>query len=326
MLLTINKLSKQYDRGKVKALIDVSLQLKAGKVYAILGESGSGKTTLARLIAGLESPDQGKIYLNGKLISSDSQHLPAEKRSIGFVFQNYALFPHLNITKNVGYGISDLPNKTEVVDEMLRLVNLEGYGNRYPHELSGGQQQRVALARALALKPPLILLDEPFSNLDSSLRIDLRTEIFRILQQTGVCSVFITHNAEDAMAIADEVMILKDGQLLQQASPEILYQQPATPYVASLFDTLVEMSAILLEQFGFAPVPTNRYYLRSHHFSSNQPSDYNLNALVTQTTFMGQYYHAEVAVGDQTLGIHFSEKPAENHIKLGWQESDLLIF
>ncbi|MEM6845121.1 MAG: ABC transporter ATP-binding protein [Bacteroidota bacterium] len=326
MLLTINNLSKHYDRGKVKALDDVSLQLEAGKAYSILGESGSGKTTLARLIAGLESPDQGQIYLNDDLISSESYHLPAEKRSIGFVFQHYALFPHLNVTKNIEYGISNLSNKTAVVNEMLHLVDLEGYGNRYPHELSGGQQQRVALARALAPKPRLILLDEPFSNLDSSLRIDLRTEIFDILQKTGVCSVFITHNAEDAMAIADEVIMLKDGRLLQQASPETLYQNPATPYVAQLLDTLVEMPAALLEQFGYAPTSTNHYFLRSHHFTYNQPSDYSAKASVTNTTFMGQYYHTEVTVGDQVVSIHCSEKPTENHLEVGWRESDLLIF
>lgn len=326
MLLNINSLYKNFDQGKVKALSDVSLQLQAGKTYSILGESGSGKTTLARLIAGLECPDQGQIYLNGDLISSESHHLPAEKRSIGFVFQHYALFPHLNIFKNIEYGISNSPNKKEVVNEMLRLVNLNGYGGRYPHEISGGQQQRVALARALAPKPRLILLDEPFSNLDSTLRIDLRTEIFGILQKTGVCSVFITHNSEDAMAIADEVIVLKDGCLLQQASPETLYQRPATPYVAQLFDTLVEMPATLLELFGYTPKSTNHYFLRDHHFSCNEPADYSVTASVTNTAFMGKYYYVEVTAGDHVFCIHCQKKPTEKHIKVGWRETDLLVF
>ena len=326
MLLHIKGLYKYFDRGKVKALSDVSLQLQAGKTYSILGESGSGKTTLARLIAGLESPDQGQIYLNNDLISSESYHLPAEKRSIGFVFQHYALFPHLNIAKNIEYGISNLPDKKERVNEMLRLVNLKGYGSRYPHEISGGQQQRVALARALALKPRLILLDEPFSNLDSTLRIDLRTEIFDILQKTGVCAVFITHNSEDAMAISNEVIVLKDGCLLQQASPEILYQQPATPYVARLFDTLVEMPVTLLELFGYTPKSASDYFLRSHHFSLNTPSDYCVNASVINTAFMGKYYYTEVTVGDHTFCIHSQTKPTKKQVLIGWSARDLLVF
>ncbi|MEM9337102.1 MAG: ABC transporter ATP-binding protein [Bacteroidota bacterium] len=326
MLLKIDHLSKHFDGGKVKALNDVSLQLASGKSYAILGESGSGKTTLARLIAGLESPDQGEIYLNDVLIGSESHHVPVEKRAIGFVFQHYALFPHLTIRENITYGISNLGNKKQVVEEMLELVNLEGYGARYPHELSGGQQQRVALARALATKPGLIILDEPFSNLDSTLRVDLRTDIFGILQKTGVCSVFITHNSEDAMAIADEIIVLSDGRLLQQAKPEIMYSSPTTPYVARLFDPLIKLTSSLLEQFRYQPKPDARYFLRTHHFSFDATMDFHAKASIRSSTFMGKHYQIEIAIGNDTFYVASPQKPSETQVEIGWMEKDLMVF
>ena len=166
MLLNIEHLSKYFDAGKVQALADVSLHTVAGKTYSVLGESGSGKTTLARLIAGLERPDNGTIYLDDTLISSDAMHLAPEKRAVGLVFQNYALFPHLNVAQNIAYGLRNqmTSQREETIRGSLDLVNLQGYQQRFPHELSGGQQQRVALARALALRPKLLLLDEPYSN------------------------------------------------------------------------------------------------------------------------------------------------------------------
>ncbi|MEL7248656.1 MAG: ABC transporter ATP-binding protein [Bacteroidota bacterium] len=326
MLLEIEQLTKTFDAGRVKALAGVSLQLAAGKSYSILGESGSGKTTLARLIAGLERPDEGTISLEGTLISSIGHHLPAEERPVGFVFQSYALFPHLSVDQNIAYGISSLPNRQALVAEMLQLVGLEGYGHRYPHELSGGQQQRVAVARAMARKPELLLLDEPFSNLDSTLRIGLRDELFKILQRTGVTSVFITHNAEDALAISDEIIVLQDGQLLQQATPQHLYQQPATPYVAQLFAPLLPLSADLLAAFDFQPAPNQHYFLREHDFRINQIADYQTEATVRQTTFMGRYYILTLQVGDQLLQIQTPEPAAKEVVTLSWTAADLLVF
>ncbi|MEM0997753.1 MAG: ABC transporter ATP-binding protein [Bacteroidota bacterium] len=326
MLLTINGLDKSFDRGKVRALRGVSLQLAAGKTYSILGESGSGKTTLARLIAGLERPDRGQIHYQGNLISSESQHVPAEKRAIGYMFQHYALFPHLTIAQNIAYGLKRSPRGRTVVEEMLALVNLPDYGGRYPHELSGGQQQRVALARALAMKPRLLLLDEPFSNLDTSLRVDLRTEIFAILQTTGVCAVFITHNAEDAMAISDEVIVLKAGTLLQQASPQALYVRPARPYVARIFDALVELSAPLLAEFGYSAQAGRQYFLRSHHLSFASENDYRTAVTVHKSAFMGKYYEIEVAVAGQVFRVQSPAPAPEGTGELGWKESDLLVF
>jgi iron(III) transport system ATP-binding protein len=179
-MLRIESLSKSFDKGKSYALKDVSFHLKEGDVYAIVGESGSGKTTLIRLIAGLETPDSGFIEMNGKQVSSIKKIVPPEKRNIGLVFQEYALFPHFTLFENILYGISKLKNKKERAEEALNMVGLLKMKDRYPHQLSGGQQQRVALARALAPQPSLLILDEPFSNLDAMLRAQLRNEIFDI--------------------------------------------------------------------------------------------------------------------------------------------------
>ncbi|MEN0045634.1 MAG: ABC transporter ATP-binding protein [Bacteroidota bacterium] len=326
MLLQTQNLSKYFDQGKVTALDQVSIQLATGKTYAIVGESGSGKTTLARLIAGLERPDQGNIHLEGKLVASESYHLPPNQRAVGLVFQDYALFPHLTVGKNIAYGIAKMPNKQERVREMLALVNLNGYENRYPHELSGGQQQRVALARALAPQPQLLILDEPFSNLDSSLRINLRTELFNILQKTGVSSIFVTHDTQDALAVADEILILKDGQLLQQASPQQLYQQPSTPYVAQLFDSTVALPFSLLQKFGFSPQSGKSYYIRTRHFQVDKPAEYKATASVEQNIFMGTHYNAHLNIDGNELTADSLEGIERSTVKIGFNRDQLLVF
>ncbi|MEM8524132.1 MAG: ABC transporter ATP-binding protein [Bacteroidota bacterium] len=324
MLLQTQNLSKNF--GTVKALDQVSFQLETGKTYSIVGESGSGKTTLARLITGLERPDFGSIHLNGKLIASGSFHLSAEKRAVGLVFQDYALFPHLTVEKNIEYGIAKTKDKKRIVESLLTLVNLEGYGSRYPHELSGGQQQRVALARALAPEPQLLILDEPFSNLDTSLRNYLRTELFNILQQTGVSSIFVTHDTKDALAVSDEILILRNGQLLQQATPEKLYQQPATPYIAQLFDFLVALSPQLVQKFGYSCQPNRKYYLRSRDFKINQDTDYQIATQVKRSVFMGTYYTTYLQIEEEEIMIEHQEELKQTTMNLGWQEADLLIF
>jgi len=324
MLLQTRNLSKHF--GEIKALDQVSFQLEAGKTYSIVGESGSGKTTLARLIAGLERPDRGTIHLNSKLIASEGFHLPPEKRAVGLVFQDYALFPHLTVAKNIKYGIAKSEEKQRIVQSMLALVNLEGYESRYPHELSGGQQQRVALARALAPQPQLLILDEPFSNLDASLRTHLRTELFNILQQAGTSSIFVTHDTKDALAVSDEILILKDGQLLQQAPPTLLYQQPATPYVAQLFDAVVFLSPNLLQNFGYKPNENQDYYLKNHHFKINELTDYQSYATVKHTTFMGTHYALYLNIEGHDLIVKSEQKINHSDVRVGWNEKDLLLF
>ena len=248
-MLTINALSKSFDKGKSYALENVTFNLKAGQVCAIVGESGSGKTTLVRLIAGLERPDNGSITMNEKVIASLDKFVQPEKRKIGLVFQEYALFPHLTILENVLYGISKVKNKKEKAQEMLDLVGLSGMEKRYPHQLSGGQQQRVALARALAPEPSLLILDEPFSNLDTMLRTQLRNEVFDIIKKTEVTVLFVTHDTQDALSVADEILILQKGKVIQKDVAENLYVKPNTLYVASLFGNTVHINKNLQNAF-----------------------------------------------------------------------------
>ncbi len=214
-ILEIENLSKSYD-GKKFALKDCSFSLEAGNICAVVGESGSGKSTLLRLISGLERPNSGFIKIEGKTVSDDNQIIPPQERNTGFVFQDYALFPHLTVEQNIAFGLKN--NKKERVRELLELIKMEGYENSYPSQLSGGQEQRVAIARTLALKPNLLLLDEPFSNLDSNLKTELRQEIRQIVKQIGMSMIFITHDLLDAIDISDEIIFLKEGEMLQHSS------------------------------------------------------------------------------------------------------------
>jgi len=214
-ILEIEGLSKSYD-GKKNALNNCNFSLEKGEICAIVGESGSGKTTLLRLIAGLERPTNGCIKINGQLVSSDSQITPPQKRQIGMVFQDYALFPHMTVEQNIGFGLKN-PSNNEIHD-LLNLIKMNSYAEAYPSELSGGQEQRVAISRTLALKPNLLLLDEPFSNLDVGLKSDLRKEIQSIAKELNTSLIFITHDLYDAIEIADKIIFLKDGIMLQNSS------------------------------------------------------------------------------------------------------------
>ena len=216
----------------VTAVNDASLEVESGTLLALLGPSGCGKTTLLRLIAGLERPHEGTIEVAGRTVASDSVHLPPERRQVGLVFQEYALFPHLSVEDNVGFGLARGSDPETRVRDLLGQVGLDGLGSRMPHELSGGQQQRVALARALAPGPRLIMLDEPFSNLDPSLREGVRSEVRRVLRAANATAIIVTHDQEEALSLADEVAVMMDGRILQQAPPAALYRRPASRRVA----------------------------------------------------------------------------------------------
>ena len=213
-ILEISKLSKSYD-GKVKVLSDFNFNMESGKICAIVGESGSGKSTLLRLIAGLERPEGGEIKIAQSIVSDNVKIVKPQLRNIGFVFQDFALFPHLTVEQNIAYGLKD--NKSETIDKWLKLVKMEGYNKSYPSQLSGGQEQRVALARTLAIEPKLLLLDEPFSSLDIGLRSELRKEIKGIVKKLNTSMIFITHDISDAIDIADEIIFLRNGKIVQHS-------------------------------------------------------------------------------------------------------------
>jgi iron(III) transport system ATP-binding protein len=218
--------------GPVRAVDGVDLDVPEGSICALLGPSGCGKTTALRLIAGFERPDGGEIRAGDRLLAGPGVFLPPERRRIGMVFQDYALFPHLTVTGNVAYGLGRRERRGSRVAELLALVGLEGHADRRPNELSGGQQQRVALARALAAAPGLVLLDEPFSNLDASLRIQVRQEVRSILLAAGVTALFVTHDQEEALSLADTVAVMRDGRIEQAGTPEEVYGRPANRWVA----------------------------------------------------------------------------------------------
>ncbi len=232
-IIRLKNVVKQYDA--VTAVSAVSLDVRRGEILVLLGSSGCGKTTLLRLIAGLERPNEGEVWLNDHLVAGREAWVPPEQRQIGMVFQDYALFPHLTVNQNIGFALTGLRPKQQQprIQAMLDLVGLGGVGERFPHQLSGGQQQRVALARALAAEPTVVLLDEPFSNLDAALRKFMRDEVRRILQEAGATAVFVTHDQEEAMSIADRVAVLNQGRLLQVGTPGDLYRYPKVRHVAT---------------------------------------------------------------------------------------------
>jgi iron(III) transport system ATP-binding protein len=229
----IGKRFARHARGEVDAVRDVSLTVGAGRFLTLLGPSGCGKTTTLRMIAGFETPTRGRVFLGG----ADVTEVPANRRNIGFVFQNYALFPHLTVVENVAYGLRVRrwaePDIAGAVTDVLALVGLRGYERRFPHQLSGGEQQRVALARAVVIQPQVLLFDEPLSNLDARLRVQMREEIRRLQARLAITTVYVTHDQEEAMAIADEIAVMDRGRLIQLGSAEDLYARPAASFVAN---------------------------------------------------------------------------------------------
>jgi len=218
--------------GSVHALSDVSFDLDGGRLLTLLGPSGCGKTTLLRLIAGLEHPTAGTIHIGDTAVAGNGSWVAPEHRRVGMVFQDWALFPHLSVAANVGYGLDRDARKSSAVTDALNLVGLADLADRMPATLSGGQQQRVALARALAPKPGILLLDEPFSNLDSSLRVEVRSEVHRLLHELGITAVFVTHDQEEAFVLGDRIAVMRDGRIVQVDSPHGLYTSPADRAVA----------------------------------------------------------------------------------------------
>lgn len=238
--------------GSTAALNGFDLNLQKGTLLALLGPSGCGKTTALRVIAGFERPDAGAVWVGARKVAGDGAWVGPEKRSIGMVFQDWALFPHLDVRHNVAFGI---PRGSEGrIREVLELVDLTGLERRFPHELSGGQQQRVALARALAPSPEVILLDEPFSNLDATLRASVRAEVRHVLREAGATAIFVTHDQEEALSMADELAVMVNGHIAQVGAPHQVYGMPSNSRVAALVGEANFFRGVVREQIAYTPL------------------------------------------------------------------------
>jgi sulfate transport system ATP-binding protein len=244
MSIEVRNVSKSF--GSFQALTDVTVTVEDGELTALLGPSGGGKSTLLRIIAGLETPDRGRVFIDGK----DMTGVPARRRGVGFVFQHYAAFSHMSVWDNVAFGLkvarAGKPEIRRRVEELLRLVHLDGLAHRYPGQLSGGQRQRMALARALAVEPKLLLLDEPFGALDMKVRQELRSWLRRLHEQVHATTIFVTHDQEEALELADQIVLVNDGRVEQAGSPAELYDAPATPFVMGFLGPVTELGGVLV--------------------------------------------------------------------------------
>ncbi|QFZ54488.1 ABC transporter ATP-binding protein [Oceanihabitans sp. IOP_32] len=322
-LLEVNALSKSYASHDY-VIDEVNLRLEQGKVMALVGESGSGKTTLVRLIAGLETPDSGSISIGGQCVTSNETFIPPESRKVGMVFQDYALFPHLTVIQNIVYGCKDIEKKD--LKALLEMVGLLGFEQRYPHQLSGGQQQRVALARALAPRPRLLILDEPFSNLDVGLKLQLRSEIFKIIQQLGITAIFVTHDTQDAIMIADEIVVLKKGQIVQQGNASFLFNCPNSLYVAALFGSVVPLNLEDLKYFNFTGKLDEKYAIRMEQFQVNAHSAFKAEITILKSLFFGQHYLNTCKLPNGKLISFTSAQELRGNLQLGFELEAILVF
>ncbi|MDX2217119.1 MAG: TOBE-like domain-containing protein [Oculatellaceae cyanobacterium bins.114] len=307
MGIVVEDVSKRF--GSFQALDKVSLEIKTGSLVALLGPSGSGKSTLLRLIAGLETPDTGKILLTGR----DATHESVQDRNIGFVFQHYALFKHMTVRRNIAFGleIRKTPaNKVKArVEELLELVQLAGLGDRYPSQLSGGQRQRVALARALAVEPKVLLLDEPFGALDAKVRKDLRAWLRRLHDEVHVTTVFVTHDQEEAMEVSDEIVVMNKGQIEQVGTPAEIYDNPATAFVMSFIGpvNVLPSTSNIFQENGFDSAMPEVFLRPQDVVIQTEPNGTTVAARVSRLIHLGWEIQAELTLDDgQVVSAHLT--------------------
>jgi len=338
VVLELDGVSKAY--AETPVVEDLSLSVHEGELLTLLGPSGCGKTTTLRLIAGLERPTEGDVRIEGEPVAGNGgEFCPPEERDVGVVFQEFALFPHLTARENVAFGLADRPEaeRERRVADLLELVGLTDHGEKYPEELSGGQQQRVALARSLAPEPRLLLLDEPFSNLDVDLRVEMREEVRRILKEAGVTAVSVTHDQEEAMSISDRVAVMYDGQLEQVGTPEGVFQHPRSRFVASFLGHASFLAGTVdgeVVRTGLGPVSMDRIHGLTPEYDGSEidvlvrPDDIAAraaaggegNGRVVNRRYLGPtvLYRVELDSGD-TIGAmhnHASEVPLDDPVEV----------
>jgi sulfate transport system ATP-binding protein len=318
--ILVKDISKQF--GSFKAVDDVSLEIESNSLVALLGPSGSGKSTLLRLIAGLEAADTGTIWLTGK----EATYQSIQERNIGFVFQHYALFKHLTVGKNIAFGMElrKVPKKKirDRVEELLELVQLKGLGNRYPSQLSGGQRQRVALARALAVKPQVLLLDEPFGALDAKVRKDLRAWLRRLHDEFEVTTVIVTHDQEEAMELADQIIVMNKGRVEQAGKPSDIYDHPATAFVMSFIGpvNVLPSTSKIFQDNKFDSVQ-EEIFLRPHDIMIQTAANGTTTpAIVRHVVHLGWEIQTQLTLDDgQAVTAHLTREQF-NELKLEPQQ------
>lgn len=318
--IVVENVSKQF--GSFQAVDQVSLEINSGSLVALLGPSGSGKSTLLRLISGLEMPDSGKILLTGK----DATYQSVQERNIGFVFQHYALFKHLTVRQNIAFGLEIRkapPKKIKGrVEQLLELVQLSGLGDRYPSQLSGGQRQRVALARALAVEPNVLLLDEPFGALDAKVRKDLRAWLRRLHDEVHVTTVFVTHDQEEAMEVADEIVVMNKGKVEQVGTPAQIYDHPASAFVMSFIGpvNVLPSSSKIFQSSGFDSVNPEVFLRPQDVIVERVANGTTAPAKVNRVIHLGWEIQIELALDDGQMVTAHLTRDRFDELKLEPQE------
>ncbi|WP_299088889.1 ABC transporter ATP-binding protein [uncultured Metabacillus sp.] len=337
MATEIKHVSKTF--GQTEALKSIDLSIKDGEFIAILGPSGCGKTTLLKLLAGFDSPSAGEIYIGGECVGEKHYSVPPEKRNIGMVFQSFALWPHMNVAEHIRFPLlhhrflaDDLKgNIDKRMKEVLHIVELHAFAKRMPHELSGGQKQRVALARAIAAKPALLLMDEPLSSLDAELRMEMRREIQSLHRMTGATIVYVTHDQDEALAMADRIVVMENGEIQQTGTPREIYYKPETEFVAKFVGKANLIPGEWLDEQTFKPHANsiqsfwtgvkvspglrarNLCPIRPEQFCLTQHED-GLKGTITNAQFQGKEIHYIVDTGSNLITIHEDSQKGPFHI------------